>query len=201
MAFPYWHGGSLLIKHARCPVLQRLKLPSGDFSHRHSILMAQSLLHILLPIARTTQPCVTAQRPLTHITQEKTDVSEFPLQTLFLQGCILEARITHSLLPYSPLLCCVPAQTPLKLCSKTICKETAHHSTHPKEGAHSRPKYRYHQCPTWPNNEFYLGYIQEYGWGVAYRSRSESKIATSPKPTPASMTAHHSWEPGTHWKA
>jgi hypothetical protein len=40
------------------------------------------------------------------------------------------------------------------------------------------------------NQEFYWGYLQEYRWGVTYRSRNGLKAAVSPKPVPAWLTDH-----------
>lgn len=62
-------------------------------------------------------------------------------------------------------------------------------------GRHNRYRayyrYRYHQSSTWWTNEFYWGYLQEYGWGV-----TDWRQLQNHRP-PSMDDISQSWEPGT----
>lgn len=54
-----------------------------------------------------------------------------------------------------------------------------------REGTHNRP------CPTLWMSEVFGGYLQDYGWGVTYRSRKDSRQLHQPMATPAQGTTHN----------
>lgn len=83
------------------------------------------------------------------------------------------------------------------LCDKTFLGVDATH-TPDRDPVTDQRKYRYHQSPTCWNNEFYWAYLQEYGWGITYGNRNDSKTAVSTKPTLPWVTVHNSWKPGAH---
>lgn len=75
---------------------------------------------------------------------------------------------------------------PVSLC---LLGDAAHTSTHPRQGSHNRPKYRYCQSPMTFTGVTYRSMGERfYGW------RNDSKAAASPRPSPAWVTAHMSWD-------
>ena len=90
------------------------------------------------------------------------------------------------------------------LCEKHLLGRCKTHIYSPQCVANERPKYRYHQSPTQCTKEFYWGYLQDYGWGVTYRSRNDSMTSVSPKLIPACVTVHiagnleHTAQPAGH---
>lgn len=130
MAFPYWHGGSLLIKHARYPVLQRLKLPSRDFSHRYSILIGSvSAAHPTTHCKNHATMCHSTKHINTYHTGKDRCIRISSVDTSHRLASLHPGSRTHS----SPThLCCVVSQLRHQLCSKSNPEDIAHHLLIPK---------------------------------------------------------------------
>lgn len=71
------------------------------------------------------------------------------------------------------------------LCTKTFLRETQHIHLLASDRDSITWPHRHYQSPTWWPNEFYWGYLKEFRWGVTCRSRSDSKMVSLLKPTPA----------------
>lgn len=84
----------------------------------------------------------------------------------------------------------VPVRSLVVACQKFFWENKIHMFTHPRLRTHNRPKCGYHQSTTWWTSKSYWGCLQEYGWGVAFRDRKNSKTATSPKLTQGWRIAH-----------
>lgn len=88
-----------------------------------------------------------------------------------------------------------------KCCMAKLCLRIFNTHVYPHQiGTRDRTKYGYHQNPScWPN-EFYWGYLWEYGWAVTYRNINYSKTVASPKPQVTGDNSHI-LEPGAHCTA
>lgn len=87
-------------------------------------------------------------------------------------------------------------QSILLLCNKTFPGEKAQTSTHPRQGSHERPKFRYYRSSTWWTNEFHWSFFQDYE-----RSCLQEQKWLIAQAHPAWLTAHKSWETWTHGTA
>lgn len=92
-------------------------------------------------------------------------------------------------------------QFELALCGKIFPGKMQHTCLHtPNRITITDQSHGYHQSPAWWTMSF-IGVTYCVGDMLYNRSKNDSMIAESPKPTPEWVTAHKSWEPGVYLRS